>query len=127
MRRIVAFGVGLLICIVAWLLWRGPLLDGCYDTSIVGYISENAYIKFSGTNVFLVDGENPPVAYGQIAFARSNATWTVGVTKWYLQPTWTTMVCTEVGNETNRFVLNWVPWNPAIIVVDRVYRSVNSN
>ena len=125
MKRVALAGVVLLMGGLTYLVCRPPQLDGCYDTTIVGHISEHAFIKIRGTNVFLVDGENAPASFGHITKHDNYSMWScVGGTKWYLQPTRTTLVCTEVGNPSNRFVLTWVPFNPVIQAFTRIYKRL---
>lgn len=100
-----------------------PTSSGCYDTSILGHVRDHAYIQIKGTNVFLIDGENSPTPIGNVINENGKMVWHYfGQSSWSIDPKWNVMICTEVNNPTNRFILKRKPFRPIMVFFDRHWR-----
>jgi hypothetical protein len=127
MKRNLSLLLGLAIACgsCAWLIERNGTTDGNYDTSILGYVSEVAFLRFRGTNVWLEDGHNPPLSYGHVSQTGDSATWkALGGTSWTLSRLKEGLLCVDVKNPTNRFCLKPIRFAPQRAAITKAWTKM---
>lgn len=81
-------------------------IAGAYDTSIVGYVSPNAYVKFDAKSVYLIDGLHSTSSFGSLRVTNGVTTWiTPSGTSWYITKSSRGLLCVEVASSSNQFLL----------------------
>lgn len=123
LRAIIVLVVGL--CAVGIVRQRLERIDGRYDTSIVGKFYSAAFLEFQGTNVYFCDGCSAKGRMGHVQRVAGNAIWRVpGGTQWILKKSGPNLMCTDVEDNTNVFVLKPVLLAPARIVINGWWRQM---
>lgn len=124
--RAVAWAIGVIavaLCALVIQRHNSQEIDGRYDTSIVGTFYAAAFLEFRGTNVYFCDGRSASTSMGRILRGPGDPVWLVpGGTRWILKRSGRRLLCIDVEDRSNQFLLKPVLFAPARIWVNGLWR-----